>query len=98
MSNPIRFLRRIALVEGVSFLVLLGIALPLRRYAGMPGAVTVCGWIHGVLFLAFCFALLRVRRTEGWKADRLVPVLIAGLLPFGPFVFDRRIERWERGA
>lgn len=93
MRDPVPFLRRITLVEGVSFLVLLGIAMPLRHFAGMPRAVTVCGWIHGVLFLIFCVALERTRQI-GWRPSRIALVFVAALVPFGPFALDRHMRAW----
>jgi integral membrane protein len=95
VRNPIPFLRRVALAEGISFLVLLGIAMPLKYLAGMPGAVKVFGWAHGVLFIVFCVALLRVWITAKWPILRCAAVFVAALLPFGPFVIDRRMTEWE---
>lgn len=95
MKNPIPLLRRIGLFEGVSYLVLLGIAMPLKYFADMPMAVKITGWIHGALFIALCFALLRVLLTTNWPFLRAVAVFIAALLPFGPFIIDRHMRRWE---
>jgi integral membrane protein len=95
MKNPIPFLRKTALVEAVSFLVLLGIAMPLKYLAGMPMAVKVVGWVHGVLFVTFCFALLQTLLVAKWPFSRAVMIFIAALLPFGPFVVDRRMTAWE---
>lgn len=96
MKNPIPFLRHVALVEGVSFLVLLGIAMPLKYLANMPMAVKVAGWIHGVLFVLFCAALLRVMMNTNWSFARAAVVFIASLLPFGPFLIDRKMREWEK--
>lgn len=99
MKNPIPLLRRIALIEGVSFLVLLGIAMPLKYLAGMPMAVRVAGWAHGVLFVAFCWMLLQtLLRVSNWTFPRSVVVFIASLLPFGPFLLDARMKQWEAEA
>jgi integral membrane protein len=95
MKNPISVLRVAGLIEGVSFLVLLGIAMPLKYFAGLPMAVKIAGWIHGVLFVAFCLALWRAMVAAKWPVLRAVPVFIAALLPFGPFVIDRRLRRDE---
>ncbi|MEZ5964795.1 MAG: DUF3817 domain-containing protein [Planctomycetota bacterium] len=97
VGDTVGLLRRIALVEGVSFLVLLGVAMPLRHFAGMPRAVTVCGWIHGVLFVLLCAALWRTHRL-GWPTSRLAQVFVAALLPFGPFLLDRRMQEWQTAA
>lgn len=93
--NPIPFLRRIGQIEAVSFLLLLGVAMPLKYLAGQPLAVKIVGWAHGVLFVIFGFALLRVWITARWPFLRVVAVFIAALLPFGPFVVDRRMREWE---
>lgn len=98
MKNPVIFLRHIALIEGVSFLILLAIAMPLKYLAGMPMAVKVVGWIHGVLFVIFCGALLRTLATTSWPFFRAVTVFIASLLPFGPFIIDRKMREWEAEA
>ncbi len=93
--NPIPFLRRIGQIEAVSFLLLLGVAMPLKYLAGQPLAVKIVGWAHGVLFVIFGLALLRVWITARWPFLRVVAVFIAALLPFGPFVVDRRMREWE---
>lgn len=98
MKNPVPLLRRLTLVEGVSFLLLLFIAMPLKYLAGLPIAVKICGWIHGLLFVAFCFALLQTMLAMNWTFKRAATVFIASLLPFGPFVLDRRMREWEREA
>ena len=94
-TNPIPFLRRTALVEGVSFLVLLGIAMPLKYFAGLPGAVKVVGWIHGLLFVLFCAALLWTMIAARWPLARGALVFVSALLPFGPFLIDRRMKQYE---
>ena len=94
--NPIPMLRRLALVEGVSFLLLLFVAMPLKYVAGRPGAVTVVGWAHGVLFAALCAALLYTVVAARWPLRRAALVFVAALLPFGPFVVDGRMKRYER--
>jgi integral membrane protein len=79
-------------MEACSFLVLLGIAMPLKYFAGQPGAVKVVGWIHGMLFIAFCAALLRTMIVARWPLSRAALIFVAALLPFGPFVVDRRMR------
>jgi integral membrane protein len=93
LRTSIGRLRAIGLVEGMSFLLLLGIAMPLKYFAGMPQAVTVAGWLHGLLFIAFCIALTQAREEAKWNSKRTGLVLMAGLLPFGPFVIDGRLRK-----
>lgn len=94
-SNPVPFLRAIGKAEAVSFLLLLGVAMPLKYFAGLPIAVKVVGWIHGILFAVFCAALLRTMITARWPLPRAAMVFIAALLPCGPFVVDRRMAGYE---
>ena len=91
MSPEQRF-KWVAYAEGASFLVLLGIAMPLKYLAGLPQAVRVVGMAHGVLFIAYVllvFNALGAGRFDGRKAAW---ALLASLLPFGPFVLERRLQ------
>lgn len=94
MKNPVPFLRITALVEAASFLVLVGIAMPLKYFWDMPIAVKVVGWTHGVLFMIFCCAWLRVMLFARWPMARGALIFFAALLPFGPFLLDRRMLRY----
>ena len=92
-KTSISRLRTIGLIEGISFLVLLGVAMPLKYFAGLPQAVTVVGWLHGLLFITFCIALSQAHQEAKWTFWRSGAVLIAALLPFGPFVIDGRLRK-----
>jgi integral membrane protein len=91
LTTSIGRLRTIGLIEGISFLVLLGVAMPLKYFAGVPQAVTAVGWIHGLLFITF--ALTQAHQEAKWTLWRTGGVLIAALLPFGPFVIDGRLRK-----
>lgn len=99
--NPIPLLRSIGLIEGASFLVLLLVAMPLKYAAGMPMAVKVVGWTHGVLFVALCAMLVWTMVVARWPIGRGAIVFVAALVPFGPFLLDRRMKGYagdfERG-
>jgi integral membrane protein len=94
-KNTVHFLRVTGLVEGVSFILLAFVAMPLKYLAGLPQAVTIVGWVHGILFMLFGLALLRTWVAERWPFGRVVVVFIAALVPFGPFLIDRRMRQWE---
>jgi integral membrane protein len=55
MPSKIKTFATIAFLEGISFAVLLGIAMPLKYFFDLPVAVTVVGWAHGVLFMLYAF-------------------------------------------
>ncbi len=94
-QTPIGRLRVVGKVEGLSFLILLGIAMPLKYLWGQPLAVRIVGLIHGVLFLWFCGVLLNAKDAAGWDMKKAGRILIAALLPFGPFVVDSGLRREE---
>lgn len=93
--SAIRLLRRAGLAEGISFLVLLGIAMPLKYAMDMPLAVKLVGWIHGMLFMLFIYAVVNVYRNLNWDPERIGRALIASVLPFGTFVADRGWKKAE---
>ncbi len=96
MNPPVPFLRKVALAEAVSYLVLLCIAMPLKYWFEQPLAVKITGMLHGLLFIVFCVALLRVMREVRWPLDRCFLIFVASLVPLMPFFLDRRMQEWER--
>ena len=91
--TPIGRLRFVGILEGLSFLILLGIAMPLKYQWGQPLAVRIVGLIHGILFIWFCGVLLNAKDAAGWDLKKAGRILIAALLPFGPFVIDSGLRR-----
>ena len=85
-------LRAIGLSEAVSFLLLLGVAMPLKYWAGYPLAVRVVGWVHGFLFIAYCWALFEAATERDWPWKKSAKLFVAALVPFGPFVTDRSLR------
>ena len=93
LSTPIGRLRVVGTLEGISFLVLLGIAMPLKYLAGFPEAVQVVGWVHGLLFMLFVAVVADARAAGQLDWWQTLGALVASVLPFGPFVFDARLRR-----
>ena len=88
-------IRRFLLVgraEAISFLLLVGIAMPLKYAANMPLMVKYLGWAHGVLFMLYIAQLLHVAYTLKWDILKVIYGFLAALLPFGPFVFERYLK------
>lgn len=94
MLTMARF-RQVALAEGISFLVLLGIAMPLKYLAGMPMAVRVAGLVHGILFILYSVGVARYVFGGRWSWMRGAETMVLGVLPFGTFVLERRLRREE---
>jgi integral membrane protein len=98
LSTPLSRLRAIGFAEGVSYLLLLCVAMPLKYLAGLPLAVKVTGWAHGVLFVAYGLAAIHAFRDRGWDLRRLAVVLAASLVPIGTFLLDRGWREEEERA
>lgn len=95
LNKSLKTFRIIALMEGISFLVLLGIAMPLKYMAGFPIAVRITGSLHGLLFVLFVFYLFQVRLDLKWDLKKTALAFIASLLPFGTFVLDSKLLKNE---
>ncbi len=92
-SPAVSHLRTSGIAEGISFLLLLGIAMPLKYMAGIPEAVKYTGWIHGILFVWYVFSIVWVRETVGLSFKNSLFAFVASLLPFGTFYADKKIFR-----
>ncbi|WP_028548181.1 DUF3817 domain-containing protein [Paenibacillus sp. UNC451MF] len=92
-KTPIGRLRAIGLYEGISFLVLLIIAMPLKYYADFPAPVKYIGMLHGVLFVLYILALAHVTFVHRWNIIKVLGAILASLLPFGTFVLEARLRK-----
>ncbi|TAH42562.1 MAG: DUF3817 domain-containing protein [Bacteroidetes bacterium] len=93
-KTPLGRFRMIALMEGVSFILLL-MAMPLKYLYGHPEYVKVIGWIHGLLFILYVLALVNVKMSNGWSILKSVIAFLASLLPFGTFILDISLRKEE---
>ncbi|MCX6319160.1 MAG: DUF3817 domain-containing protein [Bacteroidetes bacterium] len=98
MKNSFHWFRKIALAEGISFLVLLFIAMPLKYLAHFPLAVTVVGGLHGILFVAFLGLANEVRTSYHKGFGWMVKAFLASILPFGTFIMDKQWKQEEAEA
>ncbi len=83
MKN-IRNLRVVGIAEGISFLVLLCIAMPLKYYAGIPEVVKFVGWAHGLLFILYIIAVLLAIKPMRWGGLSVLIALAASSSPSAP--------------
>ena len=98
MKKTFNWFRKVAFAEGVSFLVLLLIAMPLKYFANLPMAVTVVGGLHGLLFVGFIVLAYMVK--EEYKKDFkwMLKAGLASIIPFGTFFMDKEWKREEAAA
>lgn len=98
VSSSLGRLRLVGNLEGVSFLVLLGIAMPLKYLWDMPLAVRIVGMLHGLLFIAFVFLLMSTSQERDWPWTRTAFAFASSLVPFGTFVLDRKLREEEAAS
>ncbi|GGE97988.1 DUF3817 domain-containing protein [Hymenobacter cavernae] len=92
LKSPIGRLRLLALAEGTSLLLLVGVAVPLKHFYDNPALVRAIGPVHGLLFVLFVLNTLRVGIEYHWRfATTTWKVLLACLVPFGTFYVDHKI-------
>ena len=80
-------------LEGTSFLLLLGIAMPLKYMLGIPEAVQYVGMAHGVLFIAYILMLLIATSKIKMPLWAMPAGVLGSFLPFGPFIFDHLLKK-----
>lgn len=85
--------RLLGLAEGLSFILLVFIAMPLKYGFAQPEPVRILGSIHGGLFVLYCLAVLVIALIQRWRPLRALLALAVSVIPFGPFLFDRRLHR-----
>lgn len=96
MKKKLSFLRKAGIAEGISFLVLLFIAMPLKYFFSYPVAVTIVGWAHGILFVTFIILAWEYKTDNNKKAGWFATAFAAALLPAGTFLFDKKLKKEEQ--
>ena len=91
MSQSFLF-KWISRLEALSFILLLGIAMPLKYIWGDPSWVQEVGMFHGVLFLAYIGLAIFLSAHQHWSKKQLLIVMLCSLLPFGPFYVEKKYE------
>jgi integral membrane protein len=96
LKSVIGRVRLIGMMEAVSYLILLGFAMPMKHIWHNEIYVKYFGWTHGVLFILYCLSLLQGLLGKFLSFKHCVILFIAALVPFGPFVADRSLKELER--
>lgn len=86
----IKIFRGISLLEGISLLVLLFIAMPVKYILGDPEYVKHVGMAHGLLFVAYILFAIMTKFELDWKPKTLLIVFAASVIPFGTFYIDKK--------
>ncbi|MEO9022487.1 MAG: DUF3817 domain-containing protein [Ginsengibacter sp.] len=95
-NSAIGRLRMAGIAEGISYITLLFIAMPMKYIAGNPHGVLYVGWVHGLLFILYILALITVKINLEWKFKKTLVAFLASLIPFGTFILDRSLRKEEK--
>jgi len=95
MINALNRFRLVSFLEGVSYVILLFIAMPLKYLADHPEAVKVFGMGHGILFILFVVFLFESMRKHNWNLNFSSQLFVASLLPFGTFFMDKKLKTYR---
>jgi integral membrane protein len=95
LNTPLGRFRLVAIAEGISYVLLLGVAMPLKYIWDMPLMTKWVGWAHGVLFIAYCGLGLHAALVQKWSFVKSAIAFLASLVPFGTFVLDAKLRHEE---
>jgi len=87
-GTPLSRFRLVALLEGLSYLVLVGIGMPLKYLADLPQTVQYVGWVHGGLFVLYMLLLVHVFFADRWSIVKGAIAFVAALIPGGALALD----------
>ena len=88
MSKLLNIFRVVALLEGISYILLLFIATPIKYMSGNPEYVKLLGMPHGILFMAYVVIAIVLAGELKWNTKTLALILVASTIPFGTFYID----------
>ena len=89
-DKMIKLFKITSFLEGVSYILLIFIAVPLKYLADYEVLVKSLGMPHGILFIAYIILALLIRNQMKWDAKTTFIVMIASLLPFGTFYVNKK--------
>lgn len=90
MFSSLNIFRIVALLEGVSYILLLFIATPIKYLLNDPQYVKLLGMPHGILFVAYVAFAFLFKKEFSWTNKEFLMVLLASIIPFGTFYIDRK--------
>ncbi|WP_078544853.1 DUF3817 domain-containing protein [Litchfieldia alkalitelluris] len=92
-NTPIGQFRLMGFLEGISLIILLFIAMPLKYMAGLPEAVTVVGSLHGLFFLMYLVTIAYVTFKIRWSLLWVTSSIAVAFIPFGNLILDAKLRK-----
>ena len=87
------FFRIISLLEGISYILLLFVAVPIKYFGNDEQYVKLLGMPHGLLFVVYIVLAFLIKDQMKWNTQTLLQVLLASIIPFGTFYIDKKYLR-----
>jgi integral membrane protein len=97
LSTALNRFRLLSFLEGLSFLFLLGVAVPLKYFGNMPEATKVPGMVHGLLFIAYIIYLIMAKMEMKWSIKVTLLLFLASIFPFGFLIAEFSFLRKQAG-
>ena len=88
-----KIFRIVSILEGISYLLLLFIATPIKYLSGNEMFVKMLGMPHGLLFLTYVVLAIMLKYEQGWETKKFFIILVASIIPFGTFYIDKKYFR-----
>ena len=92
LSTALGRFRVISAIEGLSFLVLVFIAMPIKYIGGDPIPVKIVGMTHGILFIIFMISLFEAKIKQEWDTGFVFQLFVLSLIPFGALLIERKVK------
>ena len=90
MNITLKTFRVISLLEALSFVILLLVAMPIKYILGNPELVRIVGMAHGILFVLYILGAFVFKNKLNWSNQILGVVILCSIIPLGPFYVDRK--------
>ena len=97
-SVMLSWFRKVAFWEGISYLLLLFIAMPLKYLFDIPTAVRMVGTAHGALFVAYVIFLVLNWSDRKWSFGKVTSYMVASLIPFATFWVEKKVLEEEKAS
>lgn len=95
-STALNRFRLISAIEGLSYLILVFIAMPIKYLGDNPIYVKIFGMAHGVLFIIFMISLFEVKTRDKWDTGFMFQMFVLSLIPFGAFIIESKVKALDK--
>lgn len=93
LNKPVHILRIMGILDGISLLILIGVAMPLKYMADLPIFVTIFGGLHGFIFVLYVLSILYTTIRVRWNILWSIVAFAAAFVPLGNFIFDIKLKK-----